>query len=46
MRGEAGECYSSLVGGLAGVIFGVLAVVWPDVTILVVALLVGPVAIL
>jgi hypothetical protein len=35
-----------LVGGLAGVIFGILALAWPDVTILVTALLVGPVAVI
>lgn len=44
-RGEADERYSALVGGLAGFIFGILALSWPDVTILVVALLVGPVTI-
>ncbi len=45
-RGRTDERYSSLVGGLAGVIFGMLALAWQDVTILVVALLVGPVAII
>lgn len=45
-RGDIDERYSSLVGGLAGVIFGTLALAWPDVTILIVALLVGPVAVI
>lgn len=44
-RGAVEERYASIVGGLAGVIFGVLALAWPDVTVLVVALLVGPIAI-
>jgi uncharacterized membrane protein HdeD (DUF308 family) len=44
-RGDLDERHASVVGGLAGVIFGILALAWPDVTILVVALLVGPVAI-
>jgi uncharacterized membrane protein HdeD (DUF308 family)/acetyl esterase/lipase len=45
-RNAADERYSAIVGGLATVVFGVLALAWPDVTILVVALLVGPVAII
>ncbi|MFZ1992548.1 MAG: lipase family protein [Solirubrobacteraceae bacterium] len=45
-RGDIDERYSSLVGGLAGVVFGILALAWSDVTILVIALLVGPVAII
>jgi pimeloyl-ACP methyl ester carboxylesterase len=44
-RGRVEERYAAVAGGLAGVVFGVLALAWPDVTILVVALLVGPVAI-
>jgi alpha-beta hydrolase superfamily lysophospholipase len=44
--GEIDERYTSAVGGLASVVFGILALVWPDVTILVIALLVGPVAII
>ncbi|HEU0165500.1 MAG TPA: DUF308 domain-containing protein, partial [Thermomicrobiales bacterium] len=34
--------YVLLVGGAAGVIFGVLALAWQDVTILAIALMVGP----
>jgi len=45
-RAQVEERYSAIVGGLAAVAFGILALVWPDVTILVVALLVGPVAII
>jgi alpha-beta hydrolase superfamily lysophospholipase/uncharacterized membrane protein HdeD (DUF308 family) len=45
-RGGTDERYASLVGGFAGVIFGILALAWPDVTILAIALLVGPVAII
>lgn len=45
-RRQGDERYPSLVGGLAGVVFGLLALTWPDVTVLVVALLVGPVAII
>lgn len=45
-RGGTDERYASLVGGVAAIIFGLLALAWQDVTILVVALLVGPVAII
>lgn len=45
LRGDAGERYTATVGGVAGVVLGVLALVWPDVTILVIALLVGPLAV-
>jgi uncharacterized membrane protein HdeD (DUF308 family) len=45
LRRVADERYASIVGGLAGVVVGALALSWPDVTVLVVALLVGPVAI-
>jgi len=44
-RGEVDERYSSVVGGFAGVVFGIIALAWPDITILVVGLLVGPAAI-
>ncbi len=44
-RNAADERYSAIVGGLATGVFGVLALAWQDVTILVIALLVGPVAI-
>jgi uncharacterized membrane protein HdeD (DUF308 family)/pimeloyl-ACP methyl ester carboxylesterase len=44
-RSQVEERYSAVVGGLAAIVFGILALAWPDVTILVVALLVGPVAI-
>ena len=42
IRGSADERVISAVSGLARSIFGILALSWPDVTILVVALLVGP----
>jgi pimeloyl-ACP methyl ester carboxylesterase/uncharacterized membrane protein HdeD (DUF308 family) len=45
-RGHLEERYGALVGGLAAIVFGILALAWPDVTVLVVALLVGPVAII
>jgi alpha-beta hydrolase superfamily lysophospholipase len=45
LRRDADDRYASVVGGLAGLVFGVLALAWRDVTILVVALLVGPVAV-
>jgi uncharacterized membrane protein HdeD (DUF308 family)/pimeloyl-ACP methyl ester carboxylesterase len=44
-QGESEDRYSSIVVALARVAFGILALVWPDTTILVIALLVGPVAI-
>jgi len=44
-RSQVEERYSAAVGGLAAIVFGILALAWPDVTILVIALLVGPVAI-
>ena len=43
--GDSDERFVSLVGGVAGVIVGVLAIVWHDVTVLVVALLVGPITV-
>lgn len=45
-RGRTDERFANLVGGTAGVIFGILALAWRDVTILVVALLVGPLAVI
>jgi len=46
LRGTRDERVASIVGGLASVVLGVLALAWPDVTILVVAVLVGPLAII
>lgn len=45
LRGKTGDRYSAVVGGAARFLLGVVALSWPDVTLLVVALLVGPVAI-
>jgi uncharacterized membrane protein HdeD (DUF308 family)/acetyl esterase/lipase len=42
IRGDTEERWISLLSGLSRVIFGVLALSWPDVTVLVVGLLVGP----
>jgi uncharacterized membrane protein HdeD (DUF308 family)/alpha-beta hydrolase superfamily lysophospholipase len=44
--GDVEERWISLLSGLARAIFGVLALSWPDVTVLVLALLVGPAMIL
>ena len=41
-----GGRYAAATNGLARMIFGGLALTWPDVTVLVLALLVGPVAVL
>jgi uncharacterized membrane protein HdeD (DUF308 family)/alpha-beta hydrolase superfamily lysophospholipase len=41
LRGSADERIASVIGGLASVIFGVLAWTWPDVTVLVVAVVFG-----
>jgi len=41
-RGHADERLIATVSGLTRVIFGALALAWPDLTVLVVALLVGP----
>jgi uncharacterized membrane protein HdeD (DUF308 family)/alpha-beta hydrolase superfamily lysophospholipase len=46
LRGRSDERYVDAVGGLAGIAFGLLALAWRDVTILVVATLVGPVAVI
>lgn len=46
VRGDAEERWISLLSGLARAIFGILALSWPDVTVLVLALLVGPALIL
>ena len=45
VRGTHTERYSAVVGGAARLLLGAVALSWPDVTLLVVALLVGPVAI-
>jgi uncharacterized membrane protein HdeD (DUF308 family) len=34
IRGSTDERVAAVIGGLAGVIFGVLALVWPDITVL------------
>jgi uncharacterized membrane protein HdeD (DUF308 family) len=44
-RGTVDERLATGIAGLAGLILGVLALAWPDLTVLVVAVLVGPVAI-
>lgn len=46
LRRRTDQRYAELVGGLASIVIGVLALSWPDVTILVVALLVGPLAVI
>jgi uncharacterized membrane protein HdeD (DUF308 family)/pimeloyl-ACP methyl ester carboxylesterase len=45
IRGATSERYSAIVGGVTRVLLGAVALSWPDVTLLVVALLVGPIAI-
>lgn len=45
LRGDTDERYSAVVGGAAGVVLGVLALTWPDVTVLLIALFTGPIAI-
>lgn len=46
VRGATDERLITILSGLLRVVFGVLALSWPDVTLLVLALLVGPVMIL
>jgi uncharacterized membrane protein HdeD (DUF308 family) len=46
VRGRVDGRFAAIVGGLAGLILGVLALTWPDVTVLVVAVLVGPLAVI
>jgi uncharacterized membrane protein HdeD (DUF308 family)/alpha-beta hydrolase superfamily lysophospholipase len=46
LRGQGDDRYVSLVGGLSGLVIGMLALAWRDATILVVAMLVGPVAVI
>jgi len=46
LGGESEERSAAIIGGLASVIFGVLALAWRDVTVLLIALLVGPVTVL
>lgn len=41
IRGSTDERLTAVVGGLAGVVFGVLALVWPDITVLVIAVVFG-----
>jgi uncharacterized membrane protein HdeD (DUF308 family) len=41
LTGSADERIASVIGGLASAIFGVLALTWPDVTVLVVAVVFG-----
>jgi uncharacterized membrane protein HdeD (DUF308 family) len=46
LRGQVEARFAAVAGGLAGVVLGVLALTWPDLTVLVVALLVGPLAVI
>ncbi|CAN5643194.1 hypothetical protein BH09CHL1_BH09CHL1_00920 [soil metagenome] len=46
LRGQTNERYVTLVSGLAAVAFGILSLAWPDATILVMAVLVGPIAVI
>jgi len=46
VRALTSERYAAIVGGLGAVIAGVLALLWRDVTILIVALFTGPIAII
>lgn len=46
IRGLTSERYAAIVGGLAAIVAGVLALLWRDVTILTVALFTGPIAII
>lgn len=41
LRGTADERFAALIGGVASVILGLLALSWPDVTVLIVAVLFG-----
>lgn len=41
IRGSTDERLAAVIGGLAGVVFGVLALVWPDITVLVIAVVFG-----
>ena len=41
IRGSTDERIAAVIGGLAGLIFGVLALVWPDITVLVIAVVFG-----
>lgn len=46
IRSTTSERYAALAGGLAAIVFGALALAWRDVTILTVALVTGPVAVI
>lgn len=41
LRGTADQRVTAVISGLAGVVFGVLALAWPDVTLFVVAVVSG-----
>ncbi len=41
IRGTAADRLTAVIGGVATVVFGVLAYIWPDVTVLVVAVVFG-----
>lgn len=41
IRGSTDERLAAVIGGLAGIAFGVLALVWPDITVLVIAVVFG-----
>ena len=46
VHGSTGDRYLALVGGAAMVILGIVALAWPDVSILALGLIVGPVAVI
>ena len=45
-RGATTERYVTLIGGLASTVIGLLSLTWPDATILAIALIVGPAAVI
>lgn len=45
-RGTTNERYVTLIGGLASTVLGLLSLAWPDATILAIALIIGPAAVI